>query len=121
MGCRHGFWYLGIDSSQWRSIEKCGVTRCHRCHLGGSPNGIASSCHRAHRPALDGNTATPISGRMDVSLQASNGPPQTRRRMVDAVQRIGPPPARTPFGEIARATLVLVVDGVSTPVGIETQ
>jgi len=49
------------------------------------------------------------------------GLPKTRRRFVDAVPRVGPPPARSALGEIARETLVLVVDGVSTPVEVERQ
>src|SRR5262245_53231848 len=70
---------------------------------------------------LDGTTAAPISGRMETSLQSSNGLPRTRRRFVDAVQKIGPPPARSPFGDLARETIVLVIDGVSTPVEVERQ
>ena len=52
---------------------------------------------------------------MDVSLQSSNGPPQTRRRFVDAVQKVASPPARG----LARETLVLAVDGVEVEVEVE--
>src|SRR5262245_30500102 len=53
---------------------------------------------------------------MEVKLHTS-GSPQTRRRFVDAVQKVAAPPARG----VARETLVLVIDGVSTPVEVERQ
>jgi hypothetical protein len=41
--------------------------------------------------------------------------------MVDQVQRIGPPPAGSPFGDLARETLVLVVGGERVEVEVERQ
>ena len=58
---------------------------------------------------------------MDASLQAANGPPRTRRRMIDAAQRIGSPPARSPLGDLAREQLVVSVGGVEQLVEVERQ
>jgi hypothetical protein len=55
---------------------------------------------------------------MEASLQASNGPPRTRKRFVDNVQRVAAPPARAPDGSLARETLTLVVGGTKVPVEV---
>src|SRR5262245_24748654 len=57
---------------------------------------------------------------MEAALRWS-GPPRTKRRFVDAVQKIGPPPARALDGTLARETLTLVIDGVEQPVEVERQ
>src|SRR5215831_5568775 len=58
---------------------------------------------------------------MDASLQASNGPPRTARRMIDSVQRIGSPLARALDGTLAREAMVLSVGGEQIEVEVERQ
>jgi len=58
---------------------------------------------------------------MEASLQASNGPSRTRKRFVDAVQRIGPPLARGSLGDLARERVQFVVGGVEVGVEVERQ
>src|SRR6516164_9755359 len=69
-------------------------------------------------PALDGSTEPTISTLMEAYLHAT-GSPRTARRMVETVQRIGPPPARALDGTLAREALTLVVGGVKQEVEIE--
>ena len=57
---------------------------------------------------------------MEASLRWS-GAPRPRRRFVDAVPKVGPPPARSPLGDLARETLVLVVGGAEVEIEIERQ
>jgi hypothetical protein len=56
---------------------------------------------------------------METTLQSSTGPPRTRRRFVDAVQKIAAPPARALDGSVARGEVRLVVGGVEVVVEIE--
>src|SRR5262249_20591247 len=49
----------------------------------------------------------------------SAGLPRTRRRFVDAVPRVGSPPARSALGTLARETIVLVVGGERVEVVVE--
>ena len=98
MGRRHGFWYLGVDSSLWRSIEKCGVTRCHRCHLGASLKDIEVCCHRCHHPSLE-RFHRRSHFRSDGSKPASVERPVSNQK---AVRRCRPADRPAPSARLAR-------------------
>jgi hypothetical protein len=58
---------------------------------------------------------------METTLQSSCGPPRGHKRMLDAVQKIGPPPARSPLGTLARGEVELIVGGTKVSLAVERQ